>query len=1031
LPWRATAPLPLAASHSPSAQITLAPGALGAAARSALSRVTAFKDVTAERRLTRHLSSAAEAAASAPPPPPPPSLGRRQTRPTFGMEPAGWSGEGGASREPTGRALLQGGVVGANELGASRVWGDGFTGKGVRVAVFDTGVRADHPAFRRIRERTNWTSEQSLDDGLGHGSFVAGVILGMDPGCPGFAPDAELLTFRVFTTAQLSYTSWFLDAFNYAMAVGVDVLNLSIGGPDYLDAPFVEKVWEVTGSGIVMVSAIGNDGPLFGTLNNPADNMDVIGVGGIDSSKGSISGFSSRGMTTAELPLGMGRFKPDIVTFGRDVLGPRIEGGCRPLSGTSVASPVVAGAVALLVSTVPAAKRRTHVNPASLKQVLVEGAERLERPVITEQGAGQLSLANSYALLKEYSPRASALPARLALDDEPYMFPFCKQGLYAAAQPVIVNVTLLNGLHVTGWLEAPPVFHPATAAGDLGKHLDVSFTYSRRLWPWSGWLGVHIRVAPAAAALSGLASGSINLTIASPGGLRSAVSIPLRAQVVPTPPRARRLLWSSWHNVPYPPGYIPRDNLDMRQDILDWHGDHLGTNYHDAFSALRAAGWFVELLREPMTCFNASSYGTLMLVDTEEEFTAEEVEKLQRDVRQGGLGLLVFAEWYHVPTMVGMRFFDDNTHSYWTPLTGGANVPALNDLLAPFCCALGDRVMKGSVSLGGRTTPYSSGANIARWPAGGSVVRAPGLVDATGSNGGWASAGSGVEGAAEGTGVLGLLEAGAGRLAVWGDSNCLDSSHAQGDCFWLADLLLQFTGEAKRVPALFPRDSLLAANLSTAEPLPLRRTDVDFAAVSKVSGSKWAGCVAGPGRSDTAAQGEGGEAGEAAVAATAPPAEQPPAEQPPSPAPPPPTQPPPLPQPAPAAAPAPLQPPPADAPSAVPAPLLPPPPAEAPAAVTAASQTPRQSAAEAAKLVPGVTGAFGGGGLAQHLPFVAAAEGVDPATATLVGGGLLVLATALGCAQRSRRRRRAGAASAQASANFVFAGLTEKTEKRT
>jgi membrane-bound transcription factor site-1 protease len=46
------------------------------------------------------------------------------------------------------------------------------------------------------------------------------------------------------------------------------------------------------------------------------------------------------------------------------------------------------------------------------------------------------------------------------------------------------------------------------------------------------------------------------------------------------------------------------------------------------------------------------------------------------------LSVLVFGEWYHVKTMEGMRFFDDNTHSYWTPATGGANVPALNDLLA-------------------------------------------------------------------------------------------------------------------------------------------------------------------------------------------------------------------------------------------------------------------------------------------------------------------------------------------------------------
>lgn len=101
----------------------------------------------------------------------------------------------------------------------------------------------------------------------------------------------------------MSYTSWFLDAFNYAILKKVDVLNLSIGGPDFKDHPFVDKVWELTANGVIMVSAIGNDGPLYGTLNNPADQMDVIGVGGINF-EDQIAKFSSRGMTTWELPQG-------------------------------------------------------------------------------------------------------------------------------------------------------------------------------------------------------------------------------------------------------------------------------------------------------------------------------------------------------------------------------------------------------------------------------------------------------------------------------------------------------------------------------------------------------------------------------------------------------------------------------------------------------------------------------------------------------------------------------------------------------
>jgi subtilisin family serine protease len=63
--------------------------------------------------------------------------------------------------------------------------------------VFDTGIIPAHPHIRNIKERTNWTHQDSLSDGLGHGSFVAGVIGSQDSVCPGFAPDVDLYTFKV------------------------------------------------------------------------------------------------------------------------------------------------------------------------------------------------------------------------------------------------------------------------------------------------------------------------------------------------------------------------------------------------------------------------------------------------------------------------------------------------------------------------------------------------------------------------------------------------------------------------------------------------------------------------------------------------------------------------------------------------------------------------------------------------------------------------------------------------------------------
>lgn len=211
-------------------------------------------------------------------------------------------------------------------------------------------------------------------------------------------------------------------------------LIFSIGGPDFTDEPFRDKVWELSANDIILISAIGNDGPRFGsgsleeaeettsrTLNNPADQMDIIGVGGMNS-VGSIARFSSRGMTTWELPGlsfshctlagGYGRVKPDVVTYGTSVWGMSLAGGCRSLSGTSVASPVVTGAVALILRyCVPCENSFSGIddrglwNPAVVKQALHRGAVRLQTAAgLFEQGAGRMDLANTFHFMRLSRP---------------------------------------------------------------------------------------------------------------------------------------------------------------------------------------------------------------------------------------------------------------------------------------------------------------------------------------------------------------------------------------------------------------------------------------------------------------------------------------------------------------------------------------------------------------------------------------------------------------------------------------------------
>lgn len=133
------------------------------------------------------------------------------------------------------------------------------------------------------------------------------------------------------------------------------------------------------------------------------------------------------------------------------------------------------------------------------------------------------------------------------------------------------------------------------------------------------------------------------------------------------------------------------------------------------------------ILGAPLTCFDALQYGTLLIADPEEEYFPEEILKLKRDV-DGGLSVIVFADWYNVTVMKKVKFYDENTRQWWMPDTGGANVPAINDLLASWNIQLSNRVFEGHFKMKDHEMYYASGTSIKKFPKD-SVIMAQQLND--------------------------------------------------------------------------------------------------------------------------------------------------------------------------------------------------------------------------------------------------------------------------------------------------------------
>jgi subtilisin family serine protease len=305
------------------------------------------------------------------------------------------------------------------QVGAPTAWAAGYTGRGVTVAVLDTGIDATHPDFRgRIAAVRNFTDEPSLRDTHGHGTHVASTLAGAGGRYRGVAPDARLLIGKVCGSRGCPESA-IIAAIDWAVRSGARIVNLSLGGPDFADVDPLELAIEqyTARHGTLFVVAAGNDGG-YGqeSVDSPASADAALAVGAVERSD-EIAAFSGRGPR-----IGDGAMKPEIVAPGVEITAARSrysslgERGSKytMLSGTSMATPHVAGAAAVLAQQHP-----SWTGPM-LKAALMGSAKPLEGIGNYEQGAGRLDLARGVAQSVHTTPAAvSAGRATWPHEDDP------------------------------------------------------------------------------------------------------------------------------------------------------------------------------------------------------------------------------------------------------------------------------------------------------------------------------------------------------------------------------------------------------------------------------------------------------------------------------------------------------------------------------------------------------------------------------------------------------------------------------------
>jgi subtilisin family serine protease len=289
-------------------------------------------------------------------------------------------------------------------IGAQAFWGAYSThGEGIDIGIIDTGIDylhealggASFPNSKVVGGYDIVNNDTDPMDDNGHGTHVAGIVAGYGPppvNLRGVAYNARLWAFKVLNAQGVGQVSDVIEGIERALdpdgdpstPTPIKVISMSLGGSGNPNDALSTAVDNAVQSGMICVVAAGNSGPGYMSIISPGCARQALTVGATNNSDG-IASFSSRGPSSNIFGI-----KPDILAPGVQINSAKIGGGYIMESGTSMATPHVAGAAALLQQLHPS------WTPDEIKAVLMEGASDLGLDVFT-QGSGRLDVFHSAA----------------------------------------------------------------------------------------------------------------------------------------------------------------------------------------------------------------------------------------------------------------------------------------------------------------------------------------------------------------------------------------------------------------------------------------------------------------------------------------------------------------------------------------------------------------------------------------------------------------------------------------------------------
>ena len=355
----------------------------------------------------------------------------------------------------------------------------GFDGKGVKVAIVDSGIDVTHPDLKdQVAAHKNFVSEEEDDrDFVGHGTHVASTVAGTGAASggkyAGVAPGAKLLDAKACYLGGCPESA-LLEALQWAVDSGAKIINLSLGGEDTPELDPIEEAVNTLSAehGALVVASSGNDAVFGFPVASPASADAALAVGAVDK-QDVWADFSQEGPRVGDAAL-----KPDLVAPGVDItaakssnMGEGTPGGDRYLtaSGTSMSAPHVSGAAAIL------AQRYPDWKGAQLKAALMNSAKFLAALTPLAQGAGRVDIPAALSLQLGAEPVSVSFGRQAWPHDDDECVTRTVTITNQSAAPATVQLAL-ETTGPDGAPTAPGVFTLSTDCLNLAPHEQGSVT---------------------------------------------------------------------------------------------------------------------------------------------------------------------------------------------------------------------------------------------------------------------------------------------------------------------------------------------------------------------------------------------------------------------------------------------------------------------------------------------------------------------------------------------------------------------------